>query len=204
MHKFILIPVVILFFSGLAIADDSYKVVDSSLKFNASHICLLNRKPKYAVESYDKSAVMVSETDYVIKRDLLHCQAGHAVRVFSIPSNVGVLSDINISKRVYVALDFVSMQPITYLATVARIGSSRNLVSINGAYIAGKKLGDLKGFAFGSSGDAGASIISPDGRYVAPDGQMDCTEDAYPGVWDIQRNRRVKAVGAACSALFKP
>lgn len=187
----------------VALADESYEVVSSSLKFGNGYVCLLDRSPRYAVESYDKSAVMVSETGYVLKQDLRQCKTRNAVHVFSIPSNVGVLSDINILKNFYVALDFVSTQPVAYLATVARVGSSRNLVSINGAYLAGKRIGDLRKFAFGSSGEAGASIISPDGRFVAPDGHIDCTEDAYPGVWDIQKNRRVKATDDACVAFFK-
>lgn len=181
----------------------SYEVIGSSVKFDAGRICLLDKTPRYAVESYDKSAVMVSETGYVLRQDLLACQTGRAVHVFSIPSNVGVLSDINISKDIYVALDFFSTQPLAYLATVARIGSSRNLVSVHGAYVAGRKLADYQKFAFGTSGDVGVAVISPDGRFVAPDGQIDCTEDAYPGVWDIQGNRRVRAADEACSALFK-
>jgi len=146
---------------------------------------------------------MVSETGYVAKQELAHCQAGRAVHVLSIPSNVGVLSDINLSKGIYVALDFVSAQPFTYLATVARIGSSRNLVSVRGAYVAGRKLSELKKSAFGCSGEAGTAILSPTGRYVAPTGQIDCSQDAQPGVWDIPGNRRVVATDDACAALFK-
>ncbi|HEY4353613.1 MAG TPA: hypothetical protein VGN31_20470 [Paraburkholderia sp.] len=187
----------------LALADEPYEVIGSSLKFGSNYTCLLDKAPRFAVQSYDKSAIIVSETGYVLRQDLINCQAGHAVHVFSIPSNVGVLSDINILKNIYVALDFISTQPVAYLATVARVGSSRNLVSINGAYLAGKRIGDLRKSAFGSSGEAGASIISPDGRFVAPDGHIDCTEDAYPGVWDIQKNRRVKTTDDACVAFFK-
>lgn len=101
------------------------------------------------------------------------------------------------------ALDIVDVNPSAYLATVAHIGSSKNLVSIKGAYIADAKLRDLKKFAFGGSGDAGASIISPDGRFVAPDGQLACMEDVYPGVWDIQKNQRVVSTDDVCSRLFK-
>lgn len=191
------------FIVGTAYADDTYEVAGSSLKLDGSRMCLLDKTPLYAVESFDKSAVMVSETDYVAKQELAHCQAGRAVHVLSIPSNVGVLSDINISKGIYVALDFVSAQPFTYLATVARIGTSRNLVTLKGAYVADRKLGELRKSAFGGSGEAGTAIISPDGRYVAPTGQMDCSQGAYPGVWDIQGNRRVVATDDACAALFK-
>lgn len=189
--------------SGTAYAENTYEVAGSSVKVDSSRICLLDKISIYAVESFDKSAVMVSETGYVAAQDLMHCQIGRAVHVLSIPSNVGVLSDINLSKGIYVALDFVSAQPFTYLATVAHIGTSRNLVSVNGAYVAGRKLSELRKSAFGGSGDAGTAIISPDGRYVAPTGQMDCSQDAYPGVWDVQGNRRVVATDDACAALFK-
>jgi hypothetical protein len=188
---------------GTGYADDTYQVAGSSLKIDSSRMCLLDRPPLYAVESFDGSAVMVSETGYVAKQELAHCQAGRAVHVLSIPSNVGVLSDINLSKGIYVALDFVSAQPFTYLATVARIGSSRNLVSVRGAYVAGRKLSELKKSAFGGSGEAGTAILSPTGRYVAPTGQIDCSQDAQPGVWDIPGNRRVVATDDACAALFK-
>ena len=188
---------------GTGYADDTYQVAGSSLKIDSSRMCLLDRPPLYAVESFDGSAVMVSETGYVAKQELAHCQAGRAVHVLSIPSNVGILSDINLSKGIYVALDFVSAQPFTYLATVARIGSSRNLVSVRGAYVAGRKLSELKKSAFGGSGEAGTAILSPTGRYVAPTGQIDCSQDAQPGVWDIPGNRRVVATDDACAALFK-
>jgi hypothetical protein len=191
------------FVVGTSYADDTYEVAGSSLKIDSSRMCLLDKPPLYAVESFDKSAVMVSETGYVAKQELVNCQAGRAVHVLSIPMSVGVLSDINLSKGIYVALDFVSAQPFTYLATVAHIGTSRNLVSVNGAYVAGRKLSELRKSAFGGSGDAGTAIISPDGRYVAPTGQMDCSQDAYPGVWDVQGNRRVVATDDACAALFK-
>lgn len=202
MRKFNLF-IYILFLAGPASADESYEVTGSSLKFDNNRTCLLDKTPRYAIESYDKSAVMVSETGYVLMQELLHCKADRAVRVLSIPSKVGVLSDINVSKGIYIALDFVSTRPFSYLAIIARIGSSKNLVSINGAYVSGRKLNDLQKFAFGGSGEAGTSIISPSGRFVAPNGQVECTDDAYPGVWDIQKNRRVIATDDACAALFK-
>jgi len=185
------------------LAIESYSVIDSSLKLGNDRVCLLDKKPKYAIESYDNSAILISQTDYVVKQDLVQCQVDRKVHVFSIPSNVGVLSDINISKGIYVALDFVSTQPFLYLATVARVGSSKNLVSIRGAYITGMRPRELRRFAFGGSGDAGMSIISPDGKFVAPDGKIDCTDGAYPGVWSVEGNRRVLTSDDACSALFQ-
>jgi hypothetical protein len=63
-------------------------------------------------------------------------------------------------------------------------------------------MNQLKRAVFSASGDAGSSVISLDGRYVAPNGQIDCGEDAYPGVWNIQANKRVAADANACNALF--
>jgi hypothetical protein len=201
MYKFNLL-ITLTLLPGPAFADELYEVIGSSLKFDNNRTCLLDKTPQYAIESYEKSAVMVSETEYVLTQELLHCKADRAVRVRSIPSKVGVLSDINISNGIYIALDFVSTRPFSYLAKIARIGSSKNLASINGAYVSGRKLNDLKKFAFGGSGEAGTSITSPSGRFVAPNGQVECTNDAYPGVRDIQKNRRVIAADDACAAFL--
>jgi hypothetical protein len=191
------------FFAGTVHADNTYKVTGSSITIDNSRKCALDKPVLYAIESFDKSAVMVSETGYVAKQDLATCQAGRAAHVLSIPSNVGVLSDINLSAGIYVALDFVSVRPFAYLATVARIGTSRNLVSLREAYVSGRKLGELRESAFGGTGDAGTAIISADGRYVAPSGEIDCSQYAYPGVWGVRGNRRVTATDDACASLFK-
>ncbi|WP_175716267.1 hypothetical protein [Burkholderia anthina] len=205
MHKFRrnFFVLVLIFIVGRAYASDVYEVIGASLKIGDSKVCQLDKEPRYAIESFDKSAVMLSETNYVDKRQLDRCQIGKAVRVLSIPAGVGVLSDINVSKGIYVSLDFVDVQPFAYLATVARVGTSKNIVSMKGAYVVGRKISELRGAAFSSGGEAGASIISPDGRYVAPTGEMDCSQTSYPGVWDIKNNRRVVAMGDACAALFK-
>ncbi|WP_150123295.1 hypothetical protein [Burkholderia cenocepacia] len=192
-----------LFFAVENAWAESYEVVGSSVRVGESKVCILDRVPRYAIESFDKSAVMLSETDYVDRRELDRCRAGEVVHVLSISSRVGVLSDINISKGIYVALDFVGTRPFVYLATVAHVGSSKNLVSMRGSYVAGRKISELRGAAFNSGGEAGASIISHDGRYVSPNGEMDCSKTSYPGVWDIKNNRRIVTTNEACAMLFK-
>ncbi|WP_167378503.1 hypothetical protein [Paraburkholderia aspalathi] len=188
-----------------AYADDSFTIAGKSINAvidGQSRQCALDITPSYAVESADGGALMVSERGYVVVSDLKVCRSGAPVHVSEIPNGVGFLSDINVAKGVYVALDFVSTQPTLYLATVAKIGSKKNMVTLGGAYTGGKGVSQLKRAAFSASGDAGSSVISPDGRYVAPNGQLDCGEDAYPGVWDIQKNKRVAMDGDACNALF--
>ncbi|WP_244787184.1 hypothetical protein [Cupriavidus pauculus] len=190
-----------------AFSEDVYEINGRIIKIinnKSSHICALDNYPMYAIESYDKSAVMLSGRGYVGKNQLHTCALGQVVHVSLIPKGVGILSDINISKNIYVALDFVTVQPVMYLATVAHIGTKKNLVSMKGAYIPGKKASRSAQNAFVSDGAAGSSIISPDGRYVAPNGKVRCGEDAYPGVWDIVENKRIIVDGESCSALFSP
>jgi hypothetical protein len=188
-----------------AIAEDAYEVNGAVIKVigeKSTRVCVLDTYPAYAVESYDKSAIMISERGYIEKNKLDACAHGQLVHVSSIPEGVGILSDINVSKNIYVALDFVSVQPMMYLATVARIGTNKNLVSMKGAYVPGKKARRSAENAFVSVGGAGSSIISPDGRYVAPNGQIRCGRGAYPGVWDVVENKKVIVDDESCSTLF--
>ncbi|WP_157768120.1 hypothetical protein [Burkholderia ambifaria] len=169
---------------------------------NDGRMCVLDQQPSTAVESFDGSAVIISERGYVEKDDLDRCVPNVMVHVSTIPRNVGVLADINLGAKLYVAVDFVTVRPMRYLATVARLDSVKNLVTINGAYLDGQSLSKLQRYAFGSSGEAGSAVISPDGRYVAPAGQIDCSEDASPGVWDIEGNIKVITGEQSCNKLF--
>lgn len=164
--------------------------------------CLLSHPANYATESHDGSAVIISARGYLRREDLESCESDVPIHVNTIPKGVGFLTDINIGKGIYVSLDFVSVRPFLYLATVARIGTTKNLVSIAGSYSAGKSKYELTEHAFQSDGIAGSSTISPDGDYVAPSGSIDCGPQAFPGVWDIKRNKRVIETPAVCSELF--
>jgi hypothetical protein len=164
--------------------------------------CLLNKKIESAVESFDRSAVIVSERGYVSTEAAARCMPNVPIKISLIPAGVGTLADINLRSGLYVSLDFVSVQPMTYVATIARLNSVRNLVTLDGSFISGRKLSELQKHSFGSSGDAGSAAISPDGRYVAPAGQINCGVFGSPGVWDIAKNKRVITDDEACLALF--
>lgn len=192
-------------FFKIASATESCEVTGKEIRMVNSGVtrsCTLDIKPIYAVASYDRSAVIVSERGCVKKDDLDNCQPGISVRLHFIPGRIEFLSDINLQKNIYVVLDFVNTWPFIYLATVAHVGSSKNIVMLNGACISGKPLSWPRMRAFNASGEAGASLISPDGRYVAPDGAVSCTDDAFPGVWDIENNKKVVLNENSCSALF--
>jgi hypothetical protein len=167
-----------------------------------SKICQLDVAPLFAVKSFNEQAVIVSDRGYLSVESLQNCRKDVPIRVSLIPDGVGYLADINISKKIYVALDFVSTRPFLYLATVAHIGSKKNLLTVDGSYIRGRNVSALKVHAFSASGEPGSAAISPDGRFVAPNSQILCTADAQPGVWDVLRNRRVVTNDDACVALF--
>lgn len=191
-----------------AIADDpttKYRLTGDHVSFSIdghSKICVLDRKVDFATESFDESAIIVSERGYVSTEALIQCGPETLVRVSLIPKGVGILADINLRKRIYVSLDYVSVRPLSYLATVARLDSTRNLVNLDGAYVPGRTLAEMQQHSFGSSGGAGSAAISPDGRYVAAAGRINCGRYGSPGVWDIEKNRRVMTDDDSCARLF--
>lgn len=189
---------------------ESYKVNGDSIivtKDNQKHICRLDVRPEDVVESYDRSALIVSinfYNGYIPTKDLDNCLQDKPLHVLTIPEKAGVLSDINLNHDIYVALAFVNMGP-RYVATVARIGTSKNLVSLKGSSVAYSQKKFEEGYdeSFRIDGvEAGAAIISPDGKFVSPDGVIDCSENAFPGVWDIAHNKRVITDKASCDHLF--
>jgi hypothetical protein len=198
--------VAFLSFSVSSFSEARYEIEGETLKITqvaaAPHICKINEEVSFVVPSFDKSALIVSETGYLKKHEVDECTERSGLHVFHIPDGVGFLSDINLSKGIYVSLDFVTTQPFTWLATVAYLGKTKNLVSLNGAYVKGKPLKQLRSHSFGGSGDAGMSAISPDGRFVAPNGDISCSDDSYPGVWDIEKNKRVAIDKRSCALLF--
>ncbi|WP_353328070.1 hypothetical protein [Chitiniphilus shinanonensis] len=92
-----------------------------------SRECILPHESEKAWVSFDGEAVILSEREYVPVRGLVQCKEQVPVVVKEIPEGVGFLVDINIRKGIYLTLDFISTNPLSYLATVARIGHSKNM-----------------------------------------------------------------------------
>ena len=172
--------------------------------------CMLQIKAQKAQLSYDGSAVILSDVEFVPTSSLGTC-GSKALTALKIASNVGSLVDVNVSKKLYLTLDIISTSPLAFLATVGKFGSTRNLVTLPGAYVQGRSLPKLQeqGFAYNPDIHMDRPRISPNGQYVSPGGAPDCSRNAYPGVWDIARNKHVVCKGtrlehqAACDALFQ-
>ena len=153
--------------------------------------CKLRNRAEDATLSSDGLALIVSSTEYVLTRELDACTGEHSIQAYKIPEKAGTLVDINLTRKIYVALDFVSTQPLLYAATVAKIGSTRNLVTLPGAYVQSWPLKKLQRHGFQEGPEYRLPRISLDGRYVAVSGEVRCDEDAFPGVWEVERNRKV-------------
>lgn len=133
---------------------------------------------------------------------MIQCKPETIFRVSSIPSGGGNLADINLKKRIYISLDYVNVRPLRCLATVSRVYRTRNLVSLDGAYVWRRSLAEMQRHLFGSSADAGSAVISLDGRYVAAAGRINCGKYGSPGVCDIETNRRVETDDDSRARLF--
>lgn len=170
-------------------------------------VCRLAVQVPLARLSFDKSAVIVSDTSYLAMSDIRNCN-GRRLVPKEIDTSVGTLVDVNGSAKLYLTLDVISTAPLAYLATVARFGSRRNLVSLPGAYVEGKTLSELQEHGFSYDPDE-PPRIAPSGRYVSPSGAPDCSPYAFPGVWDLENGVRVSFSGQAttiqerCDALFR-
>ena len=170
--------------------------------------CRLSTRAWRARLSFDGLTLFVSENGYVPVQELRTCGAA-PVQVLTTPAVAGLLEDVNTFKSLYVGLLPVSTQPISYLAVVGRIGSTKNLSSLPGAYLDSLTKRGRQQRAFVYADEAGPfAKISLDGRYVSVNGKLDCSRDAYPGIWDLPLHRKVVLKGnpqeqeLACQQLF--
>ena len=170
--------------------------------------CELDGQVSRAILSFDRSTVIVSENGYVKTAELQNCGKHKKVSIKFIPEKNGMLVDFNSLTNTYISLIFVAVQPLSYVAYIGKLGLDRNLVNLPGAFGTNKKLGKMQQEAFVYSDDfVYRPKISPNGRYVTPDGDVDCSPQSYPGVWNIDKNKKVTisqtaASAVECNALF--
>lgn len=189
----------------------SYTVGTDRKSINILHdgrtrTCQVEAEIAKAVISFDESALIVSHDSYIPIEEIRDC-GEQSITPKNIPPKSGILSDINLSHNIYIALLPVSTEPLSYLATVSNIQSDKNLISLPGAYVEGSSEEDQLQSAFVYSDDGESlSKIAKNGRYVSADGEIECSEDAYPGVWDILDNKKVVFLGNSsekqCRELF--
>jgi hypothetical protein len=155
--------------------------------------------------SFDQAAIIFSDALYLPISELLACGDTSLAPREAAPKT-GMLGDISLATGIYVSLELVGTQPLSFLATVAKIGKSKNLVDLPGAYPRLKSTAKINQSFSYSTGMI--SKISLNGQYVAVNGDVDCSSSAFPGVWDIKKNAKIKLTGDSntiktkCNALF--
>lgn len=171
-------------------------------------VCKTDRQVSQVRLSTDAQSLIVSANGFLPLNRLENCSEA-PLHVQLTPVSGGLLQDVNLAKSLYLGLIPVTTQPMAYLAVVAKLGSSANTVSMPGAFVDSQTMAQQQRQAFSYADDIGPfALISPDGRYVDPSGRLDCSADAYPGVWDLVAKRRVVVEGnprvrdASCRILF--
>lgn len=170
--------------------------------------CKLNGEVSRAILSFDRTVLIVSENGYLKVTDLQNCDENIKILIKFIPRRTGTLVDFNSLTKTYISLIFVAVQPLSYVAYIGKLGLDKNLVTLPGTFGINKKIRKVQQEAFPYSDDfAYRPKISPNGRYATPDGDVDCSPQSYPGVWDIEKNKKVifsqtSASVAECEALF--
>jgi hypothetical protein len=163
------------------VEDSSGKKIDCHIGFAVERVVL----------SFDETVLMISDAGYVKVDDLLTCES-FLPRVHFIPPKMGYLVDFNSRKNRYITLIAVSASPTSYLAFIGESMRRKNLVSLPGAYDKKKTRKVMVNEAFSYSEN---SIMQPkisiDGKYASVEGDVDCSIDAYPGVWDIEKDRKI-------------
>lgn len=166
--------------------------------------CKLVDEFEKAQLSHVGSAVIVSDVAYIPMSRLRRCGIW-PVAANKIPSELGFLVDVNISAGIYLSLEVVGTSPFAFVATVASLESTKSIVSLPGARAPWKNIGVLREQAFAFD-ETRSGFIARNGRYVSPGGMPDCSLNAYPGVWDLRKKKRVILTGAdadkKCLELF--
>ncbi|WP_414439263.1 hypothetical protein [Burkholderia sp. 22PA0106] len=202
--------VLIVFFSSGVCADGfesvSYVTSTGSIVVRDSHgaekQCEIDQRLKDVTPQFNwnKTIVILGDIEYVTVDSLIACQGGK-VQVERIPKKVGAVADVNVTKKLYLALDVVAVRPFSFIATVGRLGSDRAVANFPGMYSHSKSQQKIAEESFGYNELLSLARISADGRYVSADGSMSCGPDSYPGVWDLESKKNVVRDGG-CESLF--
>lgn len=181
--------------------DPSTNVVSVDVGGKNASRCSLSQKLAHVAPrfNWNKSVIILTDIDFVTVQDIQTC-AGGRVRSSRIPKTVGFLVDVNPRYGIYLALDIEAVSPMAFSATVARLGATHSVLDAPGIFNREKGEERVKEEAFGYA-DSTPGRISSNGRYVSADGTMDCTSNAYPGVWDLLLRKNVISE-EGCDDLF--
>ncbi len=159
----------------------------------------------------DKKAVLFTNTDsYLYLDDILHCN-GKDISLNQVPvpdsSPFGSVIDLNFDKKIYLAVVLEDVRSQRYTAVVSHFGSKKNLIKAVG-FTTNQMADSYSSFPLDDAGYGGK--ISLNGKYIFPT-SLNCTEEVFPGVWDIENNKKVvfparyytpEEIAVRCEKLF--
>ncbi|CAE6742100.1 MULTISPECIES: hypothetical protein [Paraburkholderia] len=166
-------------------------------KSGSEHRCTIDQKPINLKLSSDGQSAIVSGTSFIPVSDLMQCDPTKIVYATLAAPHVGFLSDVNLRMGLYASLVPVTVNPMSYLAVVAKIGSDKNIVNLPGFYRVGVRA--PKNLPEASSNIS--PVISLDGHYISLD-LYSCDFDGYMDVFDIELNKKTRIDRELCEKLF--
>lgn len=159
--------------------------------------CLVEKKPLGIGLSSDRELVIVSGASYIPVDKLMRCKPEVVVRAKKAAPHVGFLSDVNLRAGIYASLVPVSLNPMSFLVVVAKIGSDKNIVNLPGFYMAGMRSSKMRREASSNV----LPVISLDGRYVSMS-LHSCGSNEYVDVVEIRSRKWTRIERASCEKLF--
>lgn len=148
--------------------------------------------------SSDEKSVIVSGTSFIPVRDLLQCDPEKIIHVRRAAPHVGFLSDVNLRMGLYASLVPVTVNPMSFLAVVAKIGSDKNIINLPGFF----RIGMRKSRILREASSSMSPVISLDGHYISLD-LYGCGSEGGVDVFDIKLNKMVHIDHASCEKLFR-
>lgn len=159
--------------------------------------CVVDQKLIDIKLSSDGQAAIISGTSYISMSELIQCNPKAVIHAKLAAPRVGFLSDVNLRAGVYASLVPVAVNPMSFVAVVAKIGGERNIVNLPGFYRKGVSTSRLLSEASSSI----SPVISLDAHYVSLD-LHSCEVEGDVEVIDMRSNKRVRLDRASCEKLF--
>ncbi|CAE6770486.1 hypothetical protein [Paraburkholderia domus] len=186
-----------------SIADEKVSVEgisDSEILIKKSgyeHRCTIDQNPINLKLSSDGQSAIVSGTSFIPVSDLMQCDPTKIVYAKLAAPHVGFLSDVNLRAGLYASLVPVAVNPMSFLAVVAKIGSDKNIVNLPGFYRVGVRVPKILSEASSNI----SPVISLDGHYISLD-LYSCDFDGYMDAFDIELNKKTRIDRELCEKLF--
>ena len=159
--------------------------------------CKIDQRISILKQSTDKSAVIISGTSYVTTEELIRCNNETAIHARAAAPHASFLSDISLSSGIYASMVPISVNPMSFVAVVAKIGSDKNIVKLPGFYRLSAQSSELNSEASSNM----SPVFSVDAHYVALDARS-CNASGDIEVIDIRLSKSVRLNRDLCEKLF--